>query len=141
MFDYIRCKYPLPVEGANDLDFQAKLEYQTTDIPKQFLDVFEIREDGTLWVKDYDFEDQSERGKWLKDHPGEPEPPFDFWKSWVWSMTPTNERWLRVEDFIGEIVFYTSVGERKNGDYRWIEFSAYFNKGQLKELNLIKNGD
>lgn len=44
MFDYLKCRYPLPVEGANDLDFQTKSLYKR-------LDDFEIREDGTLWKK------------------------------------------------------------------------------------------
>lgn len=43
MFDYVRCQYPLPVAGANDL------EYQTKDTPAQDLDHYEIHADGSLW--------------------------------------------------------------------------------------------
>lgn len=64
MFDTLRCKYPLPVTGASDL------VYQTKDTPAQWLDYYEIREDGTLWHEAYDTEDQSPQGLWLKDHPG-----------------------------------------------------------------------
>lgn len=58
MFDDIKCKYPLPLNGANDL------VYQTKDTPAQFLDKYEIREDGTLWHENYDIEDQSEAAFW-----------------------------------------------------------------------------
>lgn len=43
MFDYVRCQYPLPVEGANALDYQSK------DTPAQLLETYEIRGDGRLW--------------------------------------------------------------------------------------------
>ena len=45
MFDDIKCKYPLPLDGANALD------YQTKDTDAQNLDNYEIREDGTLWLE------------------------------------------------------------------------------------------
>lgn len=134
MFDYITCKYPLPVPGANEL------KYQTKDTPNQFLDNYQIREDGTLWLEEYDTEDHSERGKWIKEHPGEPVPEFDFWKSWVGCMTRINTRWRQITDFTGEIVFYTSwLNYETDGDQGWIEWSAYFVNGGLKNLNLIKN--
>lgn len=48
MFDYIKCKYPLPVEGANERSFQTK------DTPSQSLDHYEIKENGMLFkVKDF----------------------------------------------------------------------------------------
>jgi hypothetical protein len=46
MFDYVKCHYPLPVKGAEDLI------YQTKDTPSQWLDMYEIRADGTLWHED-----------------------------------------------------------------------------------------
>lgn len=53
-FDYLRCKYPLPLAGANALTFQTK------NTPAQFLDTYELREDGTLWHEAYDTEDHSD---------------------------------------------------------------------------------
>ncbi len=50
MFDYLKCKYPLPDASDNDL------EYQTKDTPAQFLDNYEIRADGSLWHLDYDID-------------------------------------------------------------------------------------
>ena len=54
MYDELRCKYPLPVKGANDL------LYQTKDTPSQFIDLYEIRADGTVWRQNYDIKDRSD---------------------------------------------------------------------------------
>ncbi len=126
MFDYIYCKYPLPIAGANDL------EYQTKDTDAQFLDRYEIRKDGSLWHEDYDVEDHSEYTKWKTNHDGQ-EPPSDMkLSSFLGCLTRINKRWSQV-NFTGEICFYTSV------EKKWIEWSAYFVEGKLKELTLIKN--
>lgn len=130
LFDNITCKYPLPIEGFNNTIFQTK------DTDAQFLDDYEIREDGTLWHQIYDVEDRSERAKWEKAHPNE-EVPEELmgWKSFEGSMSRINESWEQVENFTREIVFYTSLGESHRG---WIEFSAYFENGKVSKINLIK---
>jgi hypothetical protein len=140
MFDNIRCKWPLPVSGANELD------YQTKDTPNQSLDNYEIREDGTLWIEEYDVENRSEAAKWKKDHPGEEVPEeLKGWKSFIGCLTRINKRWVQVTDFTGEVAFYTLCdtkdGKVVNADERagWIEWSAYFIKGKLNSVNLIKN--
>lgn len=130
MFDDLTCKYPLPVEGANELDFQTK------DMDC-LLTKYELREDGTLWVETYDTEDQSPATKWEREHPGEPAPPeASGLLGLCGCMSRVNKRWERVTDITGEIRFYTN-----DWPQGWIEFSSYFVSGQLKELNLIKNGD
>lgn len=114
MFDYIHCKYPLPIEGANSLEFQSK------DTDAQLCDRYEIREDGTLWHQDYDVEDRSD-------------PNAEGLEALFGCMTSVNHRW--VQDFMtGEISFYASSGPPED---EWIEFSAYFVKGQLKHLETI----
>lgn len=131
MFDDIRCKYPLPLPGANDL------AYQTKDTEHQYLDQYEIREDGTLWHEDYDTEDHSDRAKWKATHPGE-EPPkelSDALSAFCGCMTRVNKRWEKVM-FTGEIGFYTTLGEDHSG---WIEWSADFIDGELKSIVLIEN--
>ena len=45
IFDFVTCKYGLPIAAAQDLDFQSK------DTPSQAMDHYEIREDGSLWCK------------------------------------------------------------------------------------------
>lgn len=111
MFDEIKCKYPLPLEGANDL------LYQTKDTDAQFMDLYEIREDGTLWHEIYDVEDQSDPNA------------EGIMKMWG-CMTRVNKRWEQVM-FTGEIVFY---GDNKG---QFIEFSAYFVDGKLNQLHKI----
>lgn len=126
LFDDLRCKYPLPVEGANELEFQTK------DTPSQYMDCYEIREDGTLWHEEYDIEDRSQAGLWRKDHPGE-EPPENL-ERFIGCMARANKHWVFLEKFIGEIRFYTTLG--KAG---WLEFSAYFVQGEVNQLHLIEH--
>ena len=119
MFDEIRCLYPLPLEGAN-----ARV-YQTKDTPAQFTDLYEIREDGTLWHEEYDLEDQSD--------------PNAEGIARIFGMCArVNERWEPV-DLTGEIRFYDFIRETLDRADGWIEWSAYFTKGKLVALNLIEN--
>jgi hypothetical protein len=47
LYDCLTVKYPLPIEGANDLQYQSK----TT--PSQSLSQYELRENGELWCDDF----------------------------------------------------------------------------------------
>jgi hypothetical protein len=122
MFDEIQCLYPLPLEGAN-----ARV-YQTKDTPAQFTDLYEIREDGTLWHENYDLEDQSDPTKTGIER--------------IFGMCArVNERWEPV-DFTGEIRFYDlrkSDPLDSSQDDGWIEWSAYLEHGKVVSLNLIEN--
>ena len=117
MFDNIKCSYKLPIEK----DFSKEV-FQTKNTPAQWLDHYEIREDGTLWHENYDTEDRSDPNK-------------EGLARLFGSMTKINKRWEFVKDFIGEIRFYTVYNSSKY----YIEFSSYFVNGILKELHLIKN--
>lgn len=112
MFDNIKCKYPLPVDGANDLNYQTKCT------PAQQLDNYEIREDGTLWHETYDnrFENTTEA-------------PLGFY------IHRDNERWELI-DITGEVRFYTLLPPKHSG---WIEWSAYFVAGKLNQLHLVEH--
>lgn len=103
MFDYIRYK------GE---------KYQTKDTPNQFMDDYEIRDDGTLWVEDYDCE-------WVK----EDESLFGGY------MNKINLRDRFLFEFIGEIRFYREIDYKKD---LWKEYSAYFVDGQMKFITEIK---
>ena len=129
MFDNIRCKYPLPLDGLNDRVFQTK------DTPAQLLDLYEIKEDGTLWHEQYDIEDHSRAAMWERDNPGQVAPkelgPF------LGCGSAVNKRW-EPEPMTGEICFYDfPTGDHLDGG--WLEFSAYFVDGEIREINLIKN--
>jgi hypothetical protein len=115
MFDDLKCLYPLPVEGANDLTFQTK------DLVC-WLDNYEIRADGTLWHEEYDTEDQSD-------------PTAKGLLKFLGAMARVNKRWVPVL-MTGEVMFYSALGEDHKG---WIEFSAYFVGGKLKELHQLHN--
>ena len=113
MFDYLRCDYPLPVAGAN------ALEYQTKSTDAQFLDKYEIREDGTLWHFAYEPRMQEDA-----------EAPMGFW------MHRDNERWEH-DAMTGEIVFTAYPGDVFKEENR-VTFSAYFVRGELKHLEHLK---
>ncbi|MBL8413568.1 MAG: hypothetical protein JNM42_03925 [Propionivibrio sp.] len=112
MFDYLKCQYPLPDAGDNDL------EYQTKDTPVQFLDNYEIRSDGSLWHLDYDIEDRSD-------------PNAEGLARIVGRLSRVNESWEPLP-FTGEIRFYCYVGKNQ-----CTEFSAYFVNGILNFLTSI----
>lgn len=100
LFDEIRFKAKLPIVGAE------ALTYQTKDTPSQFMDSYEVREDGTLWHEVYDVEDRSDTNA-------------DGFLRIRGMMTRTNKHWEPC-GMTGEIRFYT-------GDKGWwIEFSSYF---------------
>lgn len=124
LFDYVHCKYPLPVEGANALEFQSK------DTDAQYMEHYEIREDGTLWHEEYDTVDRSD-----------PNAPKGSLESICGMASRENKRWVPCADFTGEVCFYTSWREHNDPEYTagWIEFSAYFKSGALKELNILNN--
>lgn len=115
MFDELRCAYPLPAEGANDL------EYQTKDTPAQWLDRYEIDKDGNLFHEQYDTEDRSD-------------PQATGFFALAGCQTRVNKRMVRVHDFTGEIRFYDCPGPDE-----WIEFSSYFINGQLQSVTLLQD--
>jgi hypothetical protein len=90
MFDYIRCLYPLP-DGYVP---QPDDEFQTKDTPSQYLDLYEIRPDGTLWQDIYDIEDRSD-------------PKAEGLMGLIGAGTRINQRWVQVP-FHGDLNFYTS---------------------------------
>lgn len=108
MFDNITCKYPLPVEGFADRVFQ------TQDTPRQFLDTYEIREDGTLWHEEYD---------------------LDFTNAG--NISRINKQMVP-ESFTGEIRFYDFMTGNYTDD-GWIEFAANFIDGKLTNIRVVEN--
>ena len=123
MFDYIRCKYPLPVDGFQDRTWQTK---DTPGYPS--MDLYEIREDGSLWHQGYDVEDRSD-------------PKAEGLMGLRGAMTRVNKKWGRVPSLTGEIRFY-DFKHSGNGDYAgWLEFSAYFVNGKLSQIHCVENRD
>jgi hypothetical protein len=130
LYDNLTCKFPLPIKGINEFEFQTK------DTDAQFLDNYEIREDGTLWHELYDVEDCSDAAKWQAANPGKEVPEeLKGWSSFAGCRSRINQRWEQVKPFTREIVFYTSFGDGQKG---WIEFSAYFENGMVSKINFIE---
>lgn len=108
LFDYVRCHYPLPVDGANDL------EYQTKDMDCPYMERYEIRADGTLWKEHYDTEDRSD-------------PNAEGLMALAGCATRVNYRW-EPEPYTGAMEFY------KDHNGRWLEFAALFKDGRIAGL-------
>lgn len=108
MFDNIRYESKFPGR-----------QFQTKDTPSQGLDLYEIREDGTLWYQDYD-------ARWVEDHNA----LFGGY------LDQYNHRWIFEERFTGEIRFY-DYDTKKN---IWDEYSGYFVRGKLENFQIIQEG-
>ncbi len=129
MFDYVKCEYPLPVAGANEL------EYQTKDTPCQWLDLYVIKADGTLWHEEYDTEDRSDLAQWKIDHPDTAIPEsLNSFLGMAGCMTRVNKR-LVFENLFGEIRFGSWDKDRGI-----IEWCVLFENGQLQELRQLTKG-
>lgn len=111
LFDTLRCHYPLPVAGANDLEFQSK------STPAQLCDEYEIRADGSLWHREYDQEDCSN-------------PDATGIDRLIGMAARVNERWVP-DSMTGELRFYT------DNDGTWLEFEAQVVSGRMVALTGI----
>ena len=112
LFDYVKSEYklPLPEEVREDLcdtDWE-EVEFQTKSFDWPALDVYEISEDGSIYMETY-----NRTGEGLLDR------------------TRTG---IEKIDYTGELIFYIDLMS-KEWDY-WIEFKALFFKGDLKEIEL-----
>jgi hypothetical protein len=107
VFDYLKCTYPLPGDPPKDA------QYQTKDTDAQYLDNYEIRQDGGLWHEAYEskFTDNGKEGM----------------AALVGCMSRENVRWER-KIFTGEICFYGDAGC----------YSAYFVDGVLNQVHEVR---
>jgi hypothetical protein len=91
MFDEVRFRgYPLPLQLSDDVLLQTK----SLDCR---MDLFEVREDGSLWREHYDIEDRSD-------------PNAEGIMAIVGCMTRVNKRWQR-EPYTGEVSVTHWTGE------------------------------
>ena len=99
-------------------------KYQTKDTPNQMMDNYEIQEDGTLWVEEYDAE-------FVKD-PGH---IFGVY------LEQKNKRWRECVEFSGKIRFYREDKDRGGFENSaWIEWEAEFKCGLMIGLKML-DGD
>lgn len=104
--------YPLP-DGIKRPDFQTK------DL-NCWLDHFELRADGTLWIQQYEIEDQSD-------------PNAVGWARFAGSLAHVNKRWERYHH-TGTINFYDWDKESK----QMIEFVGHFRDGKVFRIERLR---
>jgi hypothetical protein len=101
MFDELRCRYKLPIDGFDGHLFQTK----SLDCE---LDLYEIREDGTLWREAYDVEDRSD-------------PNAVGIMALAGCMTRVNKRFEQRTSYTGKIRFYDYLDSIGEGNGGWTE--------------------
>jgi len=120
MFDYIRCKMPLPADPA-----PPKVDlFQTKDTPtfQLWLDIWEIRGDGSLVKLGYRIEDRSDKTA-----------PAGSWESLSGCMTKVYDPAMdETVPFHGDIHFYGFI------DGEWWEYRARFTDGICGRIDLIE---
>lgn len=116
MYDHLRCLYPLPILGANELSYQTK----SLDCA---LDDYEIGVDGRLRHQEYDIEDHRD-------------PSRSGRLSLAGIMTRVNPRWVD-ESLTGEVRFYGGP-EGDHSPEAELTWSAYFVDGIMRELHQIE---
>jgi len=121
MFDDIVCKYQLPLP-ENTKGFQS-CGYQTKDLDNA-LDCYEIREDGTIWLRECEREytDGDPNGKTFIERFG--------------LVKETKVWWTQVK-LTKTINMYTYQHGEGQYDY-WVEFVIEFVDGVLNKIELIK---
>lgn len=103
VFDYVTCHYPLPTEIPPGRDWQSK------DTPAQYLDHYEIRQDGTLWHQDYRLRVETE-----------PDGVFSL------QMHRDNPEW-RPEPYTGELEIHDY------DDEHWYAVQFWFRDGIVRD--------
>ena len=129
MFDYINCKYPLPVPRELldlNVDWSSK-EFQTKDL-ENYLGNYVISEDGQLLEhieeKEYiPYTEEERKAKGAKS--------WDFWKDVV-----TKNVYDKKIEHHGTINFYTDVSITDEED-AFVDFRAYFIYGKLDKIDFI----
>lgn len=140
MYDEVVCRYPLP--GTPPSWATADHRYQSKSL-ECGMDLYEIRDDGSLWVEEYDVEDRSERTKWKAEHPGEELPKeLEGLLGLAGCMSRVNTRWVQ-QHFDGVLEFYHSnwcamaygmVFTPNGEDFESVTYEAKFVDGVCKEI-------
>ena len=121
MYDDIVCKYPLPYpEDTKGYTVQG---FQTKDLDCA-LDIYEIREDGTLWLRECEREytDGDNNGKTFFDRLPKVKEVRHWWTQLKLTQT------IRIYNY-----------QHGDGQYDyWIEFELIFVDGKVSNIKLIK---
>jgi hypothetical protein len=122
MYDDIVCKYPLPL--PEDTKGFVPLKFQTKDLDNA-LDCYEIREDGTLWLRECEREYTE----------GDPNGKTFFEK---FGMVKETKVWWTHVKTTSTIRMY-DYNNYSDGPYDyWVEFEIVFIDGVIDKIKLIK---
>ena len=122
MYDDIVCKYPLPL--PEDTKGFVPLKFQTKDLDNA-LDCYEIREDGTLWLRECEREYTE----------GDPNGKTFFEK---FGMVKETKVWWTHVKTTSTIRMY-DYSNYSDGPYDyWVEFEIVFIDGVIDKIKLIK---
>lgn len=121
MYDDIVCKYPLPL--PEDTKGFHPYGFQTKNLDNA-LDCYEIREDGTLWLRECEREytDGNPKGK--------------TWSEKIGIVKETKVWWTHVK-LTKTINMYTYQHGEGEYDY-WVEFVIEFVDGVINKITLLK---
>ena len=122
MYDDIVCKYPLPL--PEDTKGFVPLRFQTKDLDNA-LDCYEIREDGTLWLRECEREytEGNPNGKTFSEKFG---------------MVKEIKHWWTHVKTTNTICMY-DYNNYNDGPYDyWVEFEIVFIDGVIDKIKLIK---
>lgn len=114
LFDDIRCKIRLPNSNAWNPEWDIEV-FQTKSFDGGSMDMFEIREDGSLWREVYDARIEETKESFLG-----------------FFMHRDNIRW-EPYPYSGEIRFY----DYGNGGKDEVEFLAFCFKGQVQQFHCM----
>ena len=120
MFDDVICEYPLPLP-ENPRGYKGSKHFQTKDL-ENTLSKYEIRENGTLWVKNY----------LLKYHDGDPNGKTFAEKA---PRSEVIEEWYDRVKYDGDLRIYDY--QQTNGGFDYdIEYIITFRRYKVKKVVL-----
>jgi hypothetical protein len=123
MFDDVVCKYSLPL--PEDPKGYCNDRYQTKDFDNA-LDLYEIREDGTLWLyaAEYEYTDGNPNGKSLTER--------------LSSRKEIKRWWEPVTNVTNQIRMYAFDTDANDKYDYWIEYKLTFVNGKVTEAKLLE---
>ena len=121
MFDDIECKYPLP-QPENPRGFAGEIYFQTKDL-ECCLDKYEIREDGTFWLFNVEYE--------------YPKDVDSMSLTEISAGIKTKRTWYEQINISKTIQMYSFIHGENDHDY-WIQYDVTFADGKVNNVVISK---
>lgn len=123
LFDTVDCKYSLP-KPENPQGYEKSFSFQTKDLNNS-LSLYQIREDGTLWIEKCDgfFKEGNPKGKNLSEKLGQ----FVLKKTWFEQVF--HHGVIEIYDYL--------ESNSKDFDY-FISYEIQFDRGVITSVQLLE---